>query len=108
MAFLSTLRLTLPGRDLGVDESGFEAEMERQRARARAASRFSVQDGDAIRIEADTEFAGYDDVDADGRVAGLFSVDDEGASTEVDVLESGQRESLYSTGLRSTRSRAVR
>ena len=78
-------------RDLGVDESGFEAEMERQRARARAASRFSVQDGDAIRIEADTEFAGYDDVDADGRVAGLFSVDDEGASTEVDVLESGQK-----------------
>ncbi|MEE2893874.1 MAG: alanine--tRNA ligase, partial [Pseudomonadota bacterium] len=77
-------------RELGVDEAGFDAAMERQRARARAASRFSTRDGDAIQVESDTEFAGYEDIDADGRVTGLFRLDEGGARTRVDVLESGQ------------------
>ena len=77
-------------RELGVNEAGFDAEMERQRARARAASRFSTRDGDAIQVESDTEFAGYEDIDADGRVTGLFRVDEGGARARVDVLESGQ------------------
>ena len=58
-------------RGLGIDLQGFDKEMDRQRARARANWQASVQIGDA-EIEAElkarqaTEFLGYDRTQADG------------------------------------------
>jgi len=50
-------------RDLSVDEQGFEAAMQNQRERARAAGQFSARDGVSADVVADlpaTEFLGYE------------------------------------------------
>jgi alanyl-tRNA synthetase len=59
-------------RDLTVDEAGFEAEMEKQRERARAAGSFDLDYNKLIRIEADTEFTGYGATDGQGKVVALL------------------------------------
>jgi alanyl-tRNA synthetase len=59
-------------RDLAVDNSGFEAEMEAQRDRARAASKFASSDSGSIRSDAESEFCGYDGVSGDGKVVALY------------------------------------
>jgi alanyl-tRNA synthetase len=62
-------------RGFTIDEQGFEAAMNRQRDRARAASRFAVD----LRVPSDlvqrTEFKGYDDLSAEGTVLALLDVD---------------------------------
>jgi alanyl-tRNA synthetase len=58
-------------RGVRVDYAGFEAAMERQRERARAASRFAI----AASVEysgAATEFHGYDALTLEGRVVALY------------------------------------
>ena len=59
-------------RGLTVDEAGFEAAMEQQRDRARAASKFGVAGGDSLRIETETEFLGYDGTEAASVIVSLF------------------------------------
>ena len=46
-------------RGLTIDEDGYEACMEEQRQRARAASNFGVDYNAAITVEGETEFSGY-------------------------------------------------
>ena len=59
-------------RGLSIDEAGFEAAMEEQRARARAASKFGVDLRGELRVEGQTEFRGYDSEQATGRVVELL------------------------------------
>ena len=58
-------------RDVRVDYAGFEAAMERQRERARAASRFSVTQSVEYSGAA-TEFLGYDELSVDATVIALY------------------------------------
>jgi alanyl-tRNA synthetase len=73
-------------RGLTIDQAGFEAAMEQQRERARAASRFGVDMRAGAVVDARTLFQGYDVLSADGRIAALLR---DGAA--VDVLTTGER-----------------
>jgi alanyl-tRNA synthetase len=74
-------------RDVRVDYAGFEAAMERQRERARAASKFSA----AANLEyrgAATEFHGYDALQLEATVVALY--DGEGVQAqEIEAESSG-------------------
>jgi alanyl-tRNA synthetase len=59
-------------RGFSIDEPGFEAAMEAQRNRARAASKFSVDLRADMRVEGQTQFKGYDSESGAGRIAALF------------------------------------
>ena len=59
-------------REMSIDEKGFEAAMEVQRERARASSKFGVADGDELKVDACTEFLGYDGTEASCEVVALF------------------------------------
>lgn len=72
-------------RGLGLDLAGFEAAMEQQRARARAASHFSAADLGTQDLNVTTEFTGYDRLDDEGRVVALLR---DGAPVE--ALEVGE------------------
>ena len=65
-------------RDVRVDYAGFEAAMQRQRERARAASKFTVSAGVEYSGRP-TEFHGYDTLTLEGTVAALYR---EGTSVE--------------------------
>jgi len=65
-------------RDVRVDYAGFEAAMQRQRERARAASKFTVSAGVEYSGRP-TEFHGYDTLTLEGTVAALYR---EGAAVE--------------------------
>jgi alanyl-tRNA synthetase len=73
-------------RSLKLDLAGYELEMEAQRDRARAASKFGVdQRGDA-QVAERSEFCGYEALECPGRVVALLR---DGAS--VDSLGAGER-----------------
>ncbi|TCK17680.1 alanyl-tRNA synthetase [Thiogranum longum] len=72
-------------RGLSLDMAGFETEMEAQRDRARAASHFSVVDTGGIEIDGSTEFTGYDTLNDQAQVTGLFH-----DGEKVDVLKGGE------------------
>ncbi len=77
-------------RGLQVDLPGFDAAMEQQRARARAASQFGAYRGGAATAElaaerGATEFTGYERVEDDAEVIALFRGDE-----QVGSLEAGQ------------------
>ncbi len=57
---------------LTLDEAGFEAAMEAQRTRARAASKFGVDLRGDLQVEGQTQFKGYETERADGKVVALF------------------------------------
>ena len=58
-------------RGITVDFAGFEAAMERQRERARAASKFTM--GKGLEFSGDkTEFVGYDSLEQEGRIVALY------------------------------------
>jgi alanyl-tRNA synthetase len=59
-------------RGLTVDQRGFEKAMDGQRDRARAASKFNIAGGDAIKTDLETSFSGYDGTEASGEVIALF------------------------------------
>ncbi len=73
-------------RGLTVDQAGFEAAMEEQRARGRAASRFGVDLRGGTEVDARTVFQGYEVLSADGKVVVLLK---DGVS--VDALAAGDR-----------------
>ena len=72
-------------RGVQVDLAGFEAEMQQQRERARAASKFHLQAGVEYRGQA-TEFHGYEALKLDARVAALYR-----DGTAVERLAQGER-----------------
>jgi alanyl-tRNA synthetase len=59
-------------RGLTIDQAGFEAEMDAQRKRARAASKFKVDLSGGAAIESRTQFQGYESTDSDGIVVALL------------------------------------
>ncbi|HUN26056.1 MAG TPA: alanine--tRNA ligase [Steroidobacteraceae bacterium] len=66
-------------RGLAIDQAGFDAAMEAQRERARAASRFGVELRGAARGLERTRFRGYETLAAQGSVIGLLR---DGAAVE--------------------------
>ena len=71
-------------RNLSLDMPGYEACMEEQRNRARAASNFDVDYNKALKVDAATDFCGYDKLEDSGKVVALLK---DGA--EVDALNAG-------------------
>jgi len=71
-------------RGIVVDYAGFEAAMERQRERARAASRFSMGAGIA-HSGGPTEFHGYDTLQLEGTVVAVYK-----EGTEAEALHAGE------------------
>jgi alanyl-tRNA synthetase len=59
-------------RHLGLDMPGFEAAMESQRERARAASSFTVADSADLQVDGETAFTGYECEEDRSQVTGLF------------------------------------
>ena len=77
-------------RGLTIDERGFEREMDAQRDRGRAASKFGADYAQDVAIHVDTCFTGYDRLTDGGKVAALFRVDDS-ATVQVEALRAGDR-----------------
>ena len=59
-------------RNLAVDMAGYEREMDAQRERARAASRFGVDLRAGVDLGTTTEFCGYDHVDGSAKIVALL------------------------------------
>ncbi len=59
-------------RNLQIDEAGFDREMEAQRARARAASQFGVEQQAQVALDGATDFTGYERLREEATVIGLF------------------------------------
>jgi alanyl-tRNA synthetase len=72
-------------RGLTLDMPGFEAAMEAQRERARAASSFGVATGEGLTVTGQTEFTGYEHLKDSGKVVALFR---DGA--EMEALAAGE------------------
>ena len=75
-------------RGLTIDQPGFEAAMEAQRARGRAASRFGVDLRGGTEVDARTLFQGYEGLSADGKVLALLK--DGGAVESLSPGEHGE------------------
>ncbi|WP_150539703.1 alanine--tRNA ligase [Actinobacillus vicugnae] len=60
-------------RNIAIDEAGFEAEMTAQRERAKASSNFGTDYNNVIKVDGQTEFVGYDNLNAQATVVALFS-----------------------------------
>jgi alanyl-tRNA synthetase len=73
-------------RQLKIDLAGYELEMEAQRDRARAASKFGVDLRSGAQVAERSEFCGYEADECQGRVVALLR---DGASVE--SLSSGER-----------------
>ena len=59
-------------RELTIDESGFEREMEAQRERARSASAFGLDYNSLVKVDVDTEFTGYSTTEGAAKVVALY------------------------------------
>jgi alanyl-tRNA synthetase len=73
-------------RSLKVDLAGYELEMEAQRERARAASKFGVDQRGVADLTLRSEFSGYDAADGEGRVIALLR-----DGKRIDALNAGER-----------------
>ena len=60
-------------RGLSIDQRGFDDAMAGQRDRARAASKFSVTGGDAIKTDLESAFSGYEGTEGASEVVALFA-----------------------------------
>ena len=71
-----------------LDMKGYEACMEEQRTRARAASQFNLDHTESIRVEGSTEFCGYDGTELTSAVIGLYTEGEavQSASKGIDVI----------------------
>jgi alanyl-tRNA synthetase len=63
-------------RALEVDLEGFEAEMEKQRDRARSASQFTDVESSNIEIKGETKFTGYEQLDGSATILSIFREND--------------------------------
>ncbi|MCB1646558.1 MAG: alanine--tRNA ligase, partial [Pseudomonadales bacterium] len=73
-------------RELTLDMAGFEKEMEAQRQRARAASKFGSVDVNRYQLDSKTAFIGYESLQGQSEVVALF-VDDEQTGTVTEGSE---------------------
>jgi len=73
-------------RLLSVDHGGFEREMEAQRTRAKQASQFGTDYNEQLKIEQQTEFLGYEQLDAEARITALYR-----DGSEVPQLTAGEQ-----------------
>ncbi|MDL2200573.1 alanine--tRNA ligase [Halopseudomonas aestusnigri] len=73
-------------RDLTIDEAGFEAAMEAQRARARSASQFGLDYNALVKVDIETRFQGYEGTEGQGTVVALFR-----DGEPVEVLNEGDK-----------------
>ncbi len=71
-------------RELTVDQDGFEKQMEAQRSRARAASKFGAGNDASIKTNVETGFSGYEGIESSGRIVALYK-----SGEEVDSLTDG-------------------
>jgi len=71
--------------NLTVDHAGFETAMSAQRERARSASSFGADYDQDIKLDAQTEFTGYDHLDNQVHIIGLYK-----KGQPVDSLEDGE------------------
>ena len=72
-------------RDLSIDEAGFEAAMDAQRERARAASQFGLDYNQLVKVDTDTLFEGYDSTAGSAQIISLLR-----DGQAVDVLAEGE------------------
>ncbi|XOV89980.1 MAG: alanine--tRNA ligase [Pseudomonadota bacterium] len=72
-------------RNLTLDMAGFESEMQAQRERARAASKFAAADVAQYQLDVTTEFIGYESLTGPSRVIALFA-----AEKPVDRIDEGE------------------
>ena len=72
-------------RDLTIDEAGFDAAMEAQRERGRAASKFGVDLRAGVSLEDKTSFIGYAQLIETGSIVALLR-----GKERVDVLRAGE------------------
>jgi alanyl-tRNA synthetase len=70
---------------LTIDHQGFEKAMEAQRQRARAASHFGADYDQDIKLESQTEFTGYQQLDEQAEIVGLFK-----DGQAVETLQAGE------------------
>ncbi|SCX62131.1 alanine--tRNA ligase [Nitrosospira sp. Nsp1] len=70
-------------RGIEIDQAGFERAMERQRERARATSKFTMQDGITYSGPS-TAFHGYENLQHEGQVLALYK-----EGSRVDFIEAG-------------------
>ncbi len=59
-------------RELEIDQAGFDAAMQAQRDRARAAGKFAVDYNDKLDISGDTDFQGYEHTEYRSNIVSLF------------------------------------
>ncbi|WP_087018119.1 alanine--tRNA ligase [Thaumasiovibrio subtropicus] len=72
-------------RGFSIDEPAFEVAMEAQRQRARDAGQFGVDYNDAIKVDGESAFCGYDATQGDAKVVALFR-----DGEAVDTLNEGE------------------
>ena len=72
-------------RNITIYEQAFDREMEAQRTRAQAASQFGVDYNSIIRVDGETKFEGYTEVESQAKITALFY---DGKSVE--SIEAGQ------------------
>ena len=60
-------------RDLTLDMQGFDREMQQQKERARAASKFATEELAQLNLDYQTEFSGYETLDGQSNVLALFN-----------------------------------
>lgn len=59
-------------RGLTIDQNGFEAAMEEQRAQSQASQQFNMEAVKQLHIKGETEFTGYENLSDEGQVIALF------------------------------------
>ncbi|MBW7931955.1 MAG: alanine--tRNA ligase, partial [Gammaproteobacteria bacterium] len=65
----------LRARGLGIDREGFEQAMAQQRRQSQSASKFTMDTGAGLQLDASTAFTGYDQLQGEARVLALASGD---------------------------------
>jgi alanyl-tRNA synthetase len=73
-------------RGLKLDLDGYDREMDAQRERARAASKFGATERGAVQIESRSEFRGYEELASEAQVVALLR-----DGIRVEALHSGER-----------------
>jgi alanyl-tRNA synthetase len=76
-------------RNLKLDMTGFEREMEAQRERARAASSFKTAEIGAVAVDQPTQFTGYERMSDEGRVLQITRGADLASADSLKAGESG-------------------
>jgi alanyl-tRNA synthetase len=84
---LDLTRLIASEKNLSIDESGFEAEMQKQKNRSRAAGAIDTEDWITVKETGLNEFVGYDSIEIQSRVTRYRKVKTKGREAYQLVLE---------------------